>query len=48
MTTLLDIVKGALRSVGALESGETPDADSANDAFVLLNDIVRDWQNPTP
>lgn len=45
MTTPLDIVKGALRSVGALESGETPDADSANDAFTLLNDMLAQWSN---
>lgn len=45
MTTPLDIVSGALRSIGALESGETPDADAANDAFVLLNDMVAEWSN---
>lgn len=45
MTTPLDIVSGALRSIGALESGETPDADAANDAFVLLNDMIAEWAN---
>lgn len=45
MTTPLDIVSGALRSIGALESGETPDADAANDAFTLLNDMLAEWSN---
>jgi hypothetical protein len=45
MTTPLDIVSGALRSIGALESGEVPDADAANDAFVLLNDMLATWAN---
>lgn len=43
MTQPLDLISGALRSIGALESGETPDASSANDAFVLLNDMLAQW-----
>lgn len=45
MTQVYDIVKGALRSIGALESGEQPDPDAANDAFLLLNDMLASWSN---
>jgi hypothetical protein len=45
MTQVLDIVSGALRAVGALEAGETPDAASANDAFNMLNDMLAQWSN---
>lgn len=45
MTTPLDLVSGALRSIGALESGEVPDADSANDALQTLNDMIAQWSN---
>lgn len=45
MTTALDLISGALRVCGALESGETPDADSANDALTVLNDMLAQWAN---
>ncbi len=45
MTTPLDIVNGALRSIGALASGETADAMQANDAFNTLNDMLAQWSN---
>lgn len=45
MTTPLDLISGALRSLGALESGETPDADAANDALTTLNDLIAQWAN---
>jgi hypothetical protein len=45
VTTPLDIVTRALRSVGALESGETPDSPTANDAFDMLNDMLAQWSN---
>ena len=45
MTQPIDIISGALRSIGALEAGEAPDATSANDAFVLLNDMLDQWSN---
>ena len=45
MTQPLDIVSGALRSIGALESGETPEPEAANDAFNLLNDMLAQWSN---
>jgi len=45
MTQPLDIVSGALRAIGALESGETPEPEAANDAFNLLNDMLAQWSN---
>ncbi len=46
MTTQpITIIKGALRSIGALATGETPDADTANDAFLMLNDMLDQWSN---
>lgn len=45
VTQPIDLIKGALRAIGALESGETPDAETANDAFELLNDMLAQWSN---
>lgn len=45
MTSALDVVTRALRAVGALESGETPDSPTANDAFDMLNDMLAQWSN---
>ena len=40
MTTPLDIISRALKDIGALEAGEVPSADSAQDALDMLNDLV--------
>jgi len=45
MTTPLDIISRALKDIGALEAGETPSADAAQDAFDMLNDLVDQWSN---
>lgn len=45
VTQVRDIINGSLRAIGALEAGETPDADQANDALVLLNDMIAAWSN---
>ena len=45
MTTPYDIVSRALKDIGALEAGETPSADAAQDAFDMLNDLVDQWSN---
>jgi hypothetical protein len=45
MATALDIIKGSLRSIGAIGTGESPDADTANDAFAMLNDMLDMWSN---
>lgn len=38
------IIGRALRIVGAFESGETPDAESVNDAASALNSMIKHWQ----
>jgi hypothetical protein len=45
MTTCLDIVSRALKDIGALEAGETPTSDAAQDAFDMLNDMLDQWSN---
>src|SRR5690349_14598733 len=47
MTTALDLVTRALRSIGASAAGEAPDAEDANDAFEMLNDLLEQWSNAT-
>ncbi len=42
-TTALDLITGALRNINALESGETPNAQDANDALQVLNDMLESW-----
>jgi hypothetical protein len=43
--TGLDIIKRALRLVGALEGGETPSAEEAADALQVLNMMLGQWAN---
>ena len=45
MTTCLDLINGALRSIGGLASGETPTAEQTDDAFNMLNDMLAMWSN---
>lgn len=45
MVSPLDIVSRALKDIGALEAGETPSADAAQDAFDMLNDLIDSWSN---
>jgi len=45
MTKPIDIISRALKDIGALESGEVPTADAAQDAFDMLNDLVDQWSN---
>jgi hypothetical protein len=45
MTTPYDIISRALKDIGALEAGEQPTADAAQDAFDMLNDLVDQWSN---
>ena len=45
MTKPYDIISRALKDIGALEAGETPTADAAQDAFDMLNDLVDQWSN---
>ena len=45
MAQPIDIISRALKDIGALEAGETPTADAAQDAFDMLNDLVDQWSN---
>lgn len=45
MTTGLDLIKGAMRKIGALTKSETPDADESQDALNALNAILASWSN---
>jgi hypothetical protein len=42
-TTALDLITGALRNIGALESGETATPADSADALQVLNDMVESW-----
>lgn len=42
-TTALDLIKRAMRLIGAIATGETPTSDEADDALVVLNDILEGW-----
>lgn len=44
MTTPRDIIRLALKSCGALGVGQTPLAENENDAFLLLNQMLAQWQ----
>ena len=45
MATPLDIISRALKDIGALEAGETPTPEAAQDAFEMLNDMLDQWSN---
>lgn len=47
MTTALDIVTRSLRAIGAYAPGDPIDAEDANDAFDVLNDLLATWSNAT-
>lgn len=41
--TALDLIKGAMRLVGVIATGETPSPDEANDGLNTLNDLLETW-----
>ena len=43
MAVALDIIKTAMRHIGALATGETPTADEASDGLQALNDVLETW-----
>lgn len=45
MATGLDIIKGAMRKIGAITKSEAPDDDEADDALNSLNAILSSWSN---
>ena len=45
MPTPLDIISRALKDIGALEAGEVPTPDAAQDALEMLNDLIDQWSN---
>ena len=45
MTAPIDIISRALKDIGALEAGETPSPEAAQDAFDMLNDLIDQWSN---
>ena len=42
-TTAGDQINGALRLLGVLAEGETPSAETSNDALVALNQMIDSW-----
>lgn len=47
MATALDIVTRSLRAIGAYAPGDSISTDDANDAFIMLNDMLDTWSNST-
>lgn len=45
MTTARDLIHGAMRLIGVIRKGETPDGDEANDALEALNAMIASWSN---
>lgn len=45
MSTVLDIIKGSMRLIGAIAPSENPTPDEAQDALSVLNDMVDAWNN---
>lgn len=43
MATAGDIINGSLRLIGVLAEGETPSAETANDALVAMNQMLDSW-----
>lgn len=42
-TTAQDLITGAMRSINALEAGETPNPNDSSDALQVLNDLLDTW-----
>ena len=45
MTQPIEIITRALKDIGALEAGETPTPEAAQDAFDMLNELIDQWSN---
>lgn len=44
MTTVLDVIKGALKDIEVLASGESPTAEESTDVLEKLNQMVAGWE----
>jgi hypothetical protein len=42
-TTALELIKGAMRLIGAIATGETLTADETTDGLKALNDLLENW-----
>jgi hypothetical protein len=45
MAVAADLITNALRSIGAVASGETPPIEAQNEALVMFNDMMDQWSN---
>ncbi|MSX98156.1 MAG: hypothetical protein F2743_08595 [Actinobacteria bacterium] len=45
MTAPIDIISSALKDIGALAAGETPDPAAAQDAFTMMLRMIDQWSN---
>jgi hypothetical protein len=45
MSKPIDIISRALKDIGALEAGEVPTPEAAQDALEMLNDLIDQWSN---
>lgn len=45
MATAGDVINGALRSIGQLEEGESPSAETSENCLDLLNEMLDSWKN---
>lgn len=43
MASVRDVIKGSLRLIGAIASGETPSADEQADAFQIIKEMCDSW-----
>lgn len=43
MATVRDLIKGSMRLIGAIATGETPSAEELQDALTVLNSMVDSW-----
>jgi len=43
MTTAGDLINGSLRLIGVLAEGETPSADTSQDALTAMNQMLQSW-----
>jgi hypothetical protein len=43
MASAGDIINGSLRLIGVLAEGETPSAETAQDALSAMNEMIASW-----